>query len=295
MKKYGVPALYALPAVLAGTYIMYLHGISAAIYLQNVLYVAVAGLLSTGYGMGSCKPGYKIVLPAAVASVLFLCIPFLQEGIGGIHRWIRLGPISLNAAFLSVPILLILIDRMLQKGNVKSGVILSMVAAAVLFLQPDASMVTAFSAALLPIFSRSSANRFSKCLFVILLILSGLSWIDVENPEPVSYVEDVLVLAWKSGWGCLVLCVAALLFLLVPFGKWCGKTWKSPVSPALGLFFLVLILSTLIGAFPVPVIGYGISPIAGYVLSVSCLKKAEIQRGDGCREEKENEEGNTPL
>ena len=46
---------------------------------------------------------------------MLLCVgalgcTFLDSGIGAIHRWIRLGPLALNAAFAFVPVALIGMD-----------------------------------------------------------------------------------------------------------------------------------------------------------------------------------------
>lgn len=54
----------------------------------------------------------------------------------------------------------------------------------------------------------------------------------------------------------------------------CGQ--RKVISTSLGLFFFVLILSAILGNFPVPLIGYGSSPIIGYLISVSYMEKRDF-------------------
>lgn len=273
MRKYFIPLLSALPGVLAGTWIMYAQGISKSIYIQNIIYLMIGSLLSMVYMSVKCRITMKALCPAAVLNLLFLSSPFFFRGTDGVHRWFRLGTLGLNVAFISLPLLLIFIHKLLYNGHLKFCCFLVLAAAVILFLQPDASMISAFSIALIPVFYRNSKMGIFKYIFVILLILSGISWINIDHVEPVSYVEDIIVLAQRSGWPYLLCCILSIIILLLPFIKRnCGERCKG-VSESFGLFFIVLILSTVPGNFPVPLIGYGISPIIGYLICVSYVEK----------------------
>ena len=212
-----------------------------------------------------------------IVSVLLLCSSFLSTGIEGVHRWIQVGPISLNTAFICLPVLLIAINKLMALGQSKVCYILIPIIAGVLFLQPDASMISAFSIALLPIIMSNPISKlFKYCALTILLILSVISWWNIDNLHPVAYVEDIIVLAKEGGWLYLLLCVISLFSLLLPFVKIDRYQQDGIISVSLGLFFFVLILSTLVGDFPVPLIGYGISPIVGYMISVAYVEKKKI-------------------
>lgn len=266
-----------MPSVLAGTLVMYHQGISATIYLQNLIFLALGSILSILYMPSKYKLKIKGIFTAAVLCALLLCSPFLFTGIEGVHRWVQIGPVSLNIAYIVLPILLIEINKLAKIGRQKIGYILILAIAAILFLQPDASMISAFSVALLPIlYSTYSSKFFRGVVLTTLLCLSMVSWWNVDGLHPVSYVENILVLAKESGWPYLLFSVISLLILICPFVKVDMCPQRRVISISLGLFFLVLILCTLFGNFPVPLIGYGISPVIGYLVSVTYVEKARI-------------------
>lgn len=50
------------------------------------------------------------------------------------------------------------------------------------------------------------------------------------------------------------------------------------VVAALGLYFLMTILVTFVGHFPMPIMGYGISPIIGYLIAITAIQKLKIEQ-----------------
>lgn len=275
MKKQFIPFLNALPSVLSGTLIMYICGIPINIYIQNIICLIIFSVLAGTYISTQCviKPNMRYLI--VIINALLLLSSLFFKGISDVHRWINIGPIALNVAFISVPILLISIYNFSNSGHLQTCYSLILIIAVILFLQPDASMLTAFFVSLIP-FYHANGNKFWKYSWIILLILSGISWMNVDNLEPVSYVEDIILLAINISWGYLFCCIFSFLVLLWPFLKRNNCKQYREISTSLGLFFLCLIASTLFGNFPVPLIGYGISPIVGYLASVSYVEKNKI-------------------
>ena len=78
--------------------------------LGTTLYLSAPGRLRDG---GVCV--------AAALCVAVLCCTFAGPGMEGVHRWIRLGPVSLNAAFLCVPVMLAIVERSVLKGEEHDG------------------------------------------------------------------------------------------------------------------------------------------------------------------------------
>ncbi len=274
--KCMAPFFYALPGVAVGILVMYAHEISAAIYMQNFVFLIICSAIAMAYmaWTSNSRIGEIGTIAMAIASVLFLASSFLSDGVEGVHRWIQIGPVHFNAAFIALPIVLIAINRLLEDGYLKICAVLVLATALLLFLQPDASMISAFSVALLPVMCTKRRHKlWNFAVVAILLFLSAVSWRNRDGLQPVSYVEDILVLAAESGWVYLSFCVSALLVMLWPFVRPNGFQQCRGISISLGLFFLVLILSALFGHFPVPLIGYGISPILGYIISAAYVVK----------------------
>lgn len=178
-------------------------------------------------------------------------------------------------AFISLPVLLIAVYEMKKNRHSNICHILILIVAVVLFLQPDASMLSAFSIALIPFYYGNNKNKFLKYSWTILLILSCISWANPADLDPVPYVEDIILLASNQSLIYLLCCVLSFMILLRPFFNRNICAHCKSISISFGLFFLVLILSTLLGNFPVSLIGYGVSPIIGYLLSVSYVPKID--------------------
>ncbi len=272
MKRQFIPFLSALPSVLSGSLIMYICGTSINIYIQNIIYLILFSALAGTYISKKFVIKQSVCYLITVINILLLFSSLIFNGISGVHRWVNIGPIALNIAFIAVPILLICIYIFSNSGHLQTCYSLILSIAVILFLQPDASMLTAFFMALIP-FYRSNRNKFWKYSWILLLILSGVSWIRTDTLEPVSYVEDILIIAINISWGYLFCFLFSFGVLLWPFFKRNNCKQYREISTSLGLFFLCLIVSTLFGNFPVPLIGYGISPIIGYLASVSYVEK----------------------
>ena len=58
----------------------------------------------------------KSICAIAAFNVLFLCSSFCFDGIEGVHRWVYIGPLALNVAFILLPVLLINIYHLSQNG-----------------------------------------------------------------------------------------------------------------------------------------------------------------------------------
>jgi len=73
----------------------------------------------------------------------------------------------------------------------------------------------------------------------------------------------------------LIIGVISLAILPIPFILFPPKNLKLP-SVCVGLYFVIILGSTLLGNFPVPLMGYGISPIIGYYIEITWYAKSKI-------------------
>lgn len=272
MKKQALltilPLVSALPGVLVGCMVMRLNHISAP--FQNIAALLLGGLISCLClsGPHRAKPkaekGYTAILVCAGA----LCCTFLNSGIDGVHRWIRLGSLSLNAAFIFVPIALGGIDQLFKLGRQRTAYVSASLIGAILFLQPDASMVTALAMTMTSALWYDRKNRaLQRTAFAILLALAAVSWFRLESPEPVSHVEGILSLSKASGWELWLASLLSLLILFCPFVAGLRRESSRPFCAGNILFYAGLLAAVCTGLFPVPLLGSGASPILGYLIS----------------------------
>jgi hypothetical protein len=86
-----------------------------------------------------------------------------------------------------------------------------------------------------------------------------------------------LGLARQSGPAWLVASIAALAILPLPFFI-SPSSSHSAVARALGVYLSICILAPLVGNFPVPLVGFGLSPIVGYFVALASLRFCESHR-----------------
>lgn len=264
-----VPFLICVPSVLMGAAIMHMNQVPMTVYLQNILVLIIGSFLAMIYISRGIKLSVKTVFVLILLGILALCAAFLFPGMEGVHRWIKIGPMNINLAFIVLPLLLIGLNVLLEMGKLGFSYICILVIAALLFLQPDASMITAFSAAILWLMFHNNKKKLLPCILAIVLIgLSAVSWLNLDSLAPVSYVEDILLLAKESGTIYLIFSLLFIVITLCPFW-WKAAQPHKTLSIGLGVFFIIVNLSTFLGNFPVPLMGYGVSPIIGYLIAVS--------------------------
>ena len=190
----------------SGSHVMRLHQIPLSASLQNIGALLAGGLVSFLFltlsaprrARSGAMPGYAAMLLCAGA----LGCTFLDSGIGAIHRWIRLGPLALNAAFAFVPVALIGMDLLFRSGNRRGACALSLLTGVLLFLQPDASMSGAFAMAVLPALWHGDTDRaLRRTVWGILTVLAVLSWAWLKSPEPVAQAEGILDAGQRIGDG----------------------------------------------------------------------------------------------
>lgn len=148
---------------------------------------------------------------------------------------------------------------------------LTLITLVILLLHPDAGQLTSFACASLIILWEKISNWFIKLLFItVTVVLVAVSWVFLDDLEPVPYVEDIIFLVADLGTVWFILGILSLIVLLMPFFLY-GK--KNIVSLSLGVYFLTTMIVTLIGNFPMPIMGYGISPIIGYFIAITLHNK----------------------
>lgn len=271
------PFIVAVPSITIGAIAMYHNKIPTLVWAQNIACLVIAGLIS--YFVVSkrtttrTRGSWRISIPM---SLLFIVLTFINPGMDGVHRWLSIGLIKFNVSMIVLPILIIELWQLSQFKSLWLTIIITFAISVFLAIQPDASQLTGFAIPMMIILCNKTNKRVHRLFIILILtILIILSWVFLDSLPPVAYVEGILSLLANMGLIWLTLGVLSLLILPVPFILFPPKGLKLP-SISIGLYFIIIIISTFLGNFPVPLIGYGISPIIGYFAAITWHTKARI-------------------
>lgn len=194
--------------------------------------------------------------------------------IDGIRRWVAVGTVQVQPAFLFLPFILCLYARHPRDPLTVLAVI---VAAAGIAFQPDRSMAVALAGVGLMVLL-ALRDRMSAVVAVVALAALGTALMRDDPLAPVPFVEDVLRHGWRAGsmiGGALGIAVLLLLVPLMHVGRIDASRQR-----ALAAFLLVwatLLAMSVIGPYPTPLLGYGASAVIGYFIAIVTLRAT-----DGC-------------
>lgn len=259
-----------IPSIAIGVLAMYQNHVPVAIWGQNIgclILMSVISLFMITHKCNNTGNRYnQLLLPAAVIALI---LTFANQGMDGVHRWISIGAVKLNVAMIVLPVILLELYKVLKIRGLTYAGVSALIILLVLFFQPDASQLTGFAIPtmiMLSLNTRSKKIRFLITGVSVLFIV--LSWIRLDHLPPVDYVERILMMVADMEGIWFVSGIISLAILPAPFLLFPPKHAVS-VSRYIGCYYIVILLSTLFGNFPVPLMGYGISPIVGYYLSLT--------------------------
>lgn len=270
---YFITLIVALPAVIIGAIAMSVNNIPSINFVLNIICLLTGWLISC-YAISKNSKirknrNYGIIRTALIL-VLYV-LTFIDPGMDDVHRWLSLGPIRLYISSIFAPILIIELWTLLKNNNESLVAVITIIVAILLVLQPDASQLTAFAIPMIIILFSKINNRILSCFIIgILISLIITSWIFLDSLPAVIYVEEIVGLVMGMGLIWSILGIISLIILPMPF-LFLSKMNERILSKCLGLYFVILIITTFFGNFPVPLMGYGISPIIGYLMAITWL------------------------
>mgnify|MGYP003676066507 FL=1 len=260
--------LLALLTVALGCWVCALSDVSTASWVRNLIawgvgLAAAGGLAATG----GRRPGL-ILLGLAVVVLGGSLVGVPQQGV---HRWLDIGPLHINVAFVVLPMAVVALawnrDRLSAWGLALAGL-------ALLVVQPDASQATAFGLALVVVAVRAPVTvglRIGTIAIATALVVA--SWLRPDPLAPVPEVEEIVGLAYAVMPLLAVLAVALIATTaLVP--ALVTRSSRPDIrigGAALSVYCLATVGTTVFGAFPMPLLGIGMSPILGFWLGVGLL------------------------
>jgi cell division protein FtsW (lipid II flippase) len=272
-----IPLIITIPSIVIGAVVMYHNKISIFIWTQNIACLIITGLISyfavsNKFKMIRIKTNGILIL----ISLILLILTFISPDVNGVHRWVSIGIIKFNVSMIVLPIVIIELWKLLQIKRLRFTVTITMTISILLAIQPDASQLTGFAIPMMIMLCSNTDKKHLRIFIVgILSILIIFSWLFLDSLPAVAYVERIVSLLANMGLIWLIIGVISLSILPIPFMLFPPKNLKLP-SICVGLYFIIILISTLFGNFPVPLMGYGISPIIGYYIPITWYAKSKI-------------------
>lgn len=251
-----------LPCLLGIVGMIHAH-VSSAIWIQNIVFILTGTIVCAFVSRLHIKFNYKIIV---LTSILFLGLTFIGPSMEGVHRWIRIPPFSLNIAAIVLPITIAALYRLIEEKQIIISLTGMTAIAFLLFLQPDASQLLAFSLPCIVLLLHSRISKIMTTGFSVgLLLLTLTSWIKLDSLQPVNYTEGILKLLYNTSSILYIIGIAALLWIPICFLILCQARSRK-ICAGMTMYYWMIILATFIGNFPVPFMGYGLSPILGFYI-----------------------------
>lgn len=271
-----IPLIISMPAIVIGAIAMNVNGVGGAAYGLNLIFFLAGGLISyflIGKKTFEMNNSFHTVV-LIVAGIILLSLTFIDQGMQDVHRWVTAGPIKFYVSSIILPGIIIVLWEMIRKYSWRTAYSVTAVIAFLLTLQPDASQLTAFVIPMMVLLLIKSDNAIRYICTTILVLFVIYAWIHIDSLPPVAYVENIIQMVGDIGMIWTVLGIGSLLLLPIPFIIFPPEQSKA-LSICLGLYYVIVLISTQIGNFPVPLMGYGVSPIIGYYISITWLENTK--------------------
>jgi hypothetical protein len=267
--------LAPLPALLIGIAAMRGLGVSRAAWMINIG-ATIFGLLIWFFARRLPPASRTRTLGVAVASIVTIAAPFAFAGMLGVHRWVSIGGLRLHAAAIVAP----LIIGCVAAAAFTSAAAIAITATIIIALQPDAAQATSLAAACAVVlaYSRTTQTRERIVAIALLCVAAAVAFLRRDPLPPVAHVEEIFGIVAAKGLAWAALATIALALLPLPFlAAW--REHRAPLALALGVYIALTLLAPAWGTFPVPVMGYGASPIVGYFVALALTRPRSNERG----------------
>lgn len=264
MSRSRINAAFALAIpVIAGLGFLHAFGAPRSFLMVNAgALVGAVIWIALGRHPGSASTRRVLV----GGSLLLLFLPLLTgPSLGGVARWVPLGPVTLHAGMLAVPLLAVLAGE--EPDHAPAILSVALLAA---LLQPDMATAAALMLAAIGLYDATRDWRygaFTVVAFVVALVAATRG----ELPAQPFADRVIFILARTEPLAALGLLSA----LVVAFYFIVGAASGHPASrKALGGALFGFSFAGLVANYPSALIGYGASPILGFGLALGVLAAA---------------------
>ena len=262
-------AMASAAAVGSGAAVLALAGAGPGTWIRNAV-AWLAGLLLaliiSRIGRAAiAAPAMLVIAAAGIAATL------VAADVDGVRRWVDAGPLHVNMAALLLPGAVVALAR---AGLFTAlGTTFAAAIALVLIVQPDASQASAFMVALVILAARQQASTSRKAATAAFAVLAALAaWLRPDTLQPVAEVELIFGLA--ADLSLMLAVVAAIALAAACLCPLAAAGEEEPTqSAALALlgYFAATAAAPALGAFPVPLVGLGMSFPVGFWLGIGFL------------------------
>lgn len=277
-------AAASLIAVASGAATLALSGVPMGSWIRN----PIAWAVGLAFGAGVMLLGRSLTLARAILAVSAVAIAatFLAPAQQGVHRWIDAGPLHVNVAAVLLPAAIVALAFCGIWS--RTGVAFAATISALLVLQPDASQATSFLVGVVILLARSGGAMTRRVLVIAIAVaVAAVSWTRPDPLQPVPEVEGIFRLALDVSPALVALAALALAAAsLAPLTRrGANDAPSADAALALAGYFVSAAMCPAFGAFPVPLVGLGMSFPVGYWLGIALLcadaRSTPTARADG--------------
>lgn len=264
----GLAAVAPLPAILVGSIVAHRQGVAWEAFAPNVVGVVVGIAMTAAISDRAARWAMRWMPPAAL---VLIAATLAAESLDGVHRWLWIPGIRLNASMALAPWALLALAVAETKGSLGAIALVAGVQVAHI-AQPDGGQAMALAAGSVAVLLSRAMNAPNAGASLLVSALFAVAWMRPDPLAPVDHVERILHMIGQSMvW--VVIASAAGLCLAAPL-LFVARA-RDPATKRLALGFIVMLVTafaaTWLGNFPVPVFGAGASGVLGWYSMVAAL------------------------
>jgi hypothetical protein len=280
--------LFAAPtaALVVGLVVLHRHGVAStrlALMPGALVLAMLVAVLIARAGRTRIESAAPTL---AAVGITLLALTFVDPGLDHVHRWLALGPVRLHASAIASPLVLAAALGLVAHGRGAWAGIAIALAQALHAVQPDAAQSTALALGCIVALASWPMPLRARIVAIAMTAASVIpAWHAADPLTPVPEVEGVVALAAALGRPTQILAVGVLALVPASLAWVASRVERATIDRAMcsGLVAYVvgIVVAPMFGEFPVPLIGFGASPVLGLGVCIGCMVAVGGARDEG--------------